>query len=954
MAFYTLSEESDLIDSLTNTGRCEVDEIGQSVEGRPIRLLRIGDPPPADNDRAALMLVGMQHGLEPAGRQAILQFAQQAVGPTLDVTATSGDYASTPDHSSLDITGDLDIRADVALDDWQAGLVYLISKYVTSTNQRSYGLRVDGDGNLNLIWSPDGSSFENHDSTTSVLSRLPAGPTKRLAVRATLDVSNESGVYELKFWTAACLDGTWSQLGDTITGAASTSIFNSTSDLIINGHSDGTSALFAGSVYAVQVRDGINGAVVASPRFQNQDPGDTGLTDVAGRVWTVNGGAAIASPLTAGELSFLATWGVHLVPSVNPDGFEAGTRRNAADFDINRDWLRLGEPETRAVSLTIEQLRPLVVGDHHEYAGTPTRNDIEAAGSENPQAHSLVRSHTAALESAILAEATTNGWSNDRWGAESRGAPEILDVSCTLRHVPAYIVETNRLGDPTEDDRSTMQYQTVFAVLDYVVTNVSTIESDIDTAIADKIAEGAAGVEPFNVRGGNILDPPPLGYRLTGVVPDFHLQAFGIDLLPGATVSMASRAQPLLPFLLDALSEHQVRLGIRLFSLEPEVTVGTVVEFADLLSGSHDVVIEARVLTSYTTGLEPDGATVPILSGDVHFDGTAEVRATLDLEVPGVDEETGRPWFPRRATDLLAPYGNELHIRRGVRLGGPDDEVLWSSLGYFRIESAEQDGKADSPIRIGGSDRMAGIVEARPIDVRELTPDMTVGDVLTILVGEVYPTAAIVFDDDSGSLEIGRTLVVEESRYEVLLEVANSLGKILYWGGEGLLRVEDAPDESTPLWEVKAGKEGVLLDAGRRVSREGVFNAVVATGEGGDNSADPVRGLALDRGAASPTRWGGPFGRVPRFYSSPFITTQAQATAAAREMLRRSLGAPYSADFGAIVNPALRPYDPVRVTHSDGNREVHAMERVTIPLTASGAMAGSTREKSLVVIGSEL
>lgn len=950
MAFYTLAEEADLIDSLINTGRCEVDEIGQSVEGRPIRLLRIGDPPPAEDDRAALMLVGMQHGLEPAGRQAILQFAQAAVGPTLDVTATSGDYASTPDHADLDITGDLDIRADVALDNWQAGLVYLVSKYVTSTNQRSYGLRVDADGNINLIWSPDGSSFENHDSTASVLSRLPAGPTKRLAVRATLDVSNESGVYELKFWTAPCLDGTWTQLGDTITGAASTSIFNSTSDLIINGHSSGTSGLFAGSVYSVQVRDGIDGAVVASPRFQNQDPGDTSFADVAGRTWTVNGTAAIASPLTAGELSFLATWGVHLIPSVNPDGFVNGTRNNAADFNINRDWIRLGEPETRAVSAKIGELQPMVLIDHHEYVGTTARSDIEAARSYNPQAHANIGTHSGAIETAILSRATTEGWSNAAWGASNRGDLIVLDINSTLRHIASVIIETNRTGTPTEDDRTTMHAQSIEEILGYTVTNVATIESDIDTAISDVIAEGAAGTAPFDVRGG-ILDPPPLAYQLTGLVPNFHLEVFGITVDPGLIVSMAQRAQPLIPYLFDALSEETVTLGIRLFSLSTAATAATVEDFAAVVSGSHRMVVEARILSDFLTGLDPDGTEVAILGGDVQLDGTAEIRGTLSLEIPGVDESTGKPWFPRRAADLLAPYGVEVFVRRGVDLGS---EILWAPLGYYRIDSAEQDGKSDDPIRITGSDRMAGILDARPIDVRELLPSRSVGSVFAELVGEVYPSAAVVFDDDSAAAAIGRPLVVEESRYEVLLEIATSLGKIMFWDGEGLLQVRDAPDESTPLWQVKAGHSGVLIGAGRRVSREGVYNAVVATGEAGDNDADPVRGIAVDSGATSPTRWGGRFGRVPRFYSSPFIRTQSQAEKAAREMLRRSLGAPRNVAFQAIVNPALAPWDPVRITHDDGNREIHVMERVTIPLAADGAMSGSTREKTLVVIGSSV
>src|SRR5690606_10279732 len=45
----------------------------------------------------------------------------------LVLDATSGDYASTPDHASLDITGDIDIRAHLTVSSWQAASVRTIA-----------------------------------------------------------------------------------------------------------------------------------------------------------------------------------------------------------------------------------------------------------------------------------------------------------------------------------------------------------------------------------------------------------------------------------------------------------------------------------------------------------------------------------------------------------------------------------------------------------------------------------------------------------------------------------------------------------------------------------------------------------------------------------------------------------------------------------------------------------
>jgi hypothetical protein len=109
--------------------------------------------------------------------------------------------------------------------------------------------------------------------------------------------------------------------------------------------------------------------------------------------------------------------------------------------------------------------------------------------------------------------------------------------------------------------------------------------------------------------------------------------------------------------------------------------------------------------------------------------------------------------------------------------------------------------------------------------------------------------------------------------------------------------------------------------------------------------------MAVDSGTQSPTRWGGPFGRVPKFYSSPFITTYSQAWAAAHAMLAKELGLPYSADFTAVPNPALEPGDPVRVSYP-GRAETHIIDRMTVPLTVGAPLAASTREQTAVLIGS--
>ena len=98
--------------------------------------------------------------------------------------------ASTPDAASLDIVGDIDIRARVAANDWTpAAASYLVAKYTTTADQRSYALSLSTAGELVLQWTTDGTAGTLLTKTsTANLSSLAAGALKW--VRATLDVNN--------------------------------------------------------------------------------------------------------------------------------------------------------------------------------------------------------------------------------------------------------------------------------------------------------------------------------------------------------------------------------------------------------------------------------------------------------------------------------------------------------------------------------------------------------------------------------------------------------------------------------------------------------------------------------------------------------------------------------------------------------------------------------------------
>lgn len=366
--------------------------------------------------------------------------------------------------------------------------------------------------------------------------------------------------------------------------------------------------------------------------------------------------------------------------------------------------------------------------------------------------------------------------------------------------------------------------------------------------------------------------------------------------------------------------------------------------FLRTVKGSHSMVARAIVCSTFQTGTTPVGTEIPIFDGDVRMDGTAQIRATLDLTTDG-----NRLW-PTHSDSLFAPYGNEVYVSRGVRYS--DELIELVGLGYFRIQGPDQDSAPDGPIRVIGRDRMAGIVDGRLVEPQQFLPGASLGFIMSTLVTQVYPAATIEWDDATDDAVITRSMICEEDRFAFLNDLVRSRGKIWHWDHRGVLVIRSAPDPSVPVFEVHSGAGGVLVRLSRSLSRDGVYNAVVASGTGAD-TLEPASAVAIDNNPLSPTYFYGRFGPVPRYYTSPFLFGNDQASDAAAAILRRSLGLPYSIDLTAVPNPALEPYDPVSIRPGTGQgKETHVLQTVVVPLTAREAMTGTTREQTTVLVGS--
>lgn len=221
----------------------------------------------------------------------------------LDLTGASGSYASTPDAAAHDVTGDITVAVDVALDDWTPATVQTLrSKWSSTSNQRSYDFQVATTGLPRLVWSPDGSAAASITATATAAPPVPA--SGRVLLMASLDVDNGAAGNTVTFYyrhdpTVA----TWIQLGSPVVTGGVTSIFAGTAPPAVGARQGGTEQMVSGTVYSSEVRSGLAGTSAFAPAgtlvdrqvFTAQTVGATSFVDDSAFTWTINSPATLAA-----------------------------------------------------------------------------------------------------------------------------------------------------------------------------------------------------------------------------------------------------------------------------------------------------------------------------------------------------------------------------------------------------------------------------------------------------------------------------------------------------------------------------------------------------------------------------------------------------------------------------------------------------------------------------------
>jgi hypothetical protein len=350
--------------------------------------------------------------------------------------------------------------------------------------------------------------------------------------------------------------------------------------------------------------------------------------------------------------------------------------------------------------------------------------------------------------------------------------------------------------------------------------------------------------------------------------------------------------------------------------------------FLPALAYSHRVVTEVHLIRTDGTDQVVDHT-----GGTVTVDRGQAVRRTCTVTVADPS------LIPRTPTDRLSVYGAQLWIFRGIDYG--DGTVETVPLGVFRIDSVDGDPDV-GPVTITGSGLEASIIDDVFITPVTLASGSAVAGITQLIQGTL-PSAVVInraTDATVGTMSWDR----EASRWDACRTLATAIGAEVYADAAGQFIIAPLPDllSSSVAWEVAAGEGEVLVSASRGMARTGVYNSVTAYGENTADNAAPVSATVEDTDPTSPTRVSGPFGRIPKFYSSAALITTALCTSAATQILKDSLKPNSAANLSSLPNPLLEPGDVLRMVYADGTRELHQVASFPIELGPGGDFSVAT------------
>lgn len=359
-------------------------------------------------------------------------------------------------------------------------------------------------------------------------------------------------------------------------------------------------------------------------------------------------------------------------------------------------------------------------------------------------------------------------------------------------------------------------------------------------------------------------------------------------------------------------------------------TVST--KWAPALTTDHGLSVKVNVLYGGVIVAEDIG----FVDGSVSVDRGSDVRRTLSLVIADPSE------FPIAETSLYGVYGQEIYVECGVTyLDGTSERV---PMGTFVVTSVSGNIHT-GPLSVTAAGREILLKRAVFESTASTSGYSDAAAFIEFHIGDVVPGASFVDSSTSGATAVAtKTWDPGSEVWASLVEVATSVGAELFCNAEGTFELRDVPDMdgATPVWDVTTGEAGVMVSADLELSGDDVYNRVVVSGENTEDNKPPVTAEAKITDAADPLRYGGPFGKVTKAYSSSLVVSVPGAQSVANALLRKYRAPNRTVTLQTVPNPALDAGDCIRVSYGPESTvlpELHLAQSFTVPLSLEGSGA---------------
>jgi hypothetical protein len=336
-----------------------------------------------------------------------------------------------------------------------------------------------------------------------------------------------------------------------------------------------------------------------------------------------------------------------------------------------------------------------------------------------------------------------------------------------------------------------------------------------------------------------------------------------------------------------------------------------------LQGGSFTRELQVDVYQGATRALEGVGCD----RWDLRWDREGELKSAGTLRIVESTDD-GTSLAPKKITDPLAPYGQEVGIRMLVSAGDFQESV---QVGFYRIAATPEardeyadfrDGQivSSSTISLSIEDRL-GKVRRRGFRSEENPASTSAWDELARISGmqvaRNVPDAVLPDDLVYQAVKGGRLNAVKT--------IATALGGTEYTTPDGQLAVwPSTPDD--PVATLRLGDDGVILGDTQGMDSTEVYNVVVGVYEDADRNpiykvAVAGEGAFVDLADLHPNL----IGENTYYQRNSTVKTEADAEADVAATLYNVARQARRITVSCILNPLLEVGDVVNVQRRDGS-----------------------------------